>query len=318
MQRETEVKPEPLNSIAITAKTAKASQQRLGFSYSVTAVLMFASSAVLVLYANPIPPIEKTFWRMVVASLFVFGLIKLRRSFVGVKRQDWPRFAAYGLIAATHFALYIASLNFTTAAHGLTIVYTSPIFVTVFSALLLKENIRRRKWLGIAIAAVGVAVLAGFEPALSWQMLVGDLMALGSAVAFGLYSIAGRRERNNYPLLSYACTVYGFAALWLLPWAAISFFSTPASVGSVCSGLSCYSWGPVLAIVALGVVPLGIGHTLYNGGLRRLHATYVNIIATQEVTFGILLTWLLFNQIPSLNSIIGAVITLGGILLVLV
>lgn len=286
-----------------------ARQQRQGFSYALAAVLLFASSAVLVLYADPVPAIEKTFWRMVVASGFVYALLKWQGSSVAIKRQDWPRFAAYGLIAALHFALYIASLSFTSPAHALTIVYTSPIFVTVFSAAFLKENIRRRKWVGIGVAAVGVAVLAGFEPALSWQMIVGDVMALGSALAFGLYSIAGRRERDKYPLLSYACGVYGFAAVWLLPVATFSFLS---GVGG-----RNYSFWPMLAIIGLGVGPLGIGHTLYNAGLRRLHATYVNIIATQEVTFGILLTWLLFNRPPTFNSIEGAAITLGGILLVL-
>lgn len=309
MQSETEFGASGLEQVTDTNAASGASEQRRGFIYAVVAVLMFASSAVLVLYADPIPSLEKTFWRMVVATSFVYALIKLRGNKVGIARRDLPRFVVYGLIAATHFSLYIASLNFTSAAHALTIVYTSPIFVTVFSALLLKEPVKPRKWLGIVIAAIGVAVLAGFEPKLSWQMLLGDLMAFGSAIMYGLYSIAGRRERDNYPLLNYACGVYGFATLWLLPLAILSFMFG--------AGISNYSLGPILAILALGIVPLGIGHTLYNGGLRRLHATYVNIIATQEVTFGIILTWLLRNQVPSLNSIIGAVITLLGIVLVL-
>lgn len=304
MQSETELELEQASNTA-----SRMSEQRRGFIYAAVAVLMFASSAVLVLYADPVPSIEKTFWRMVVATCFVFGLLKLQGNRVGLARKDLPRFAAYGLIAATHFALYVASLNFTSAAHGLTIVYTSPVFVTIFSAMLLKEKIKPRKWLGIVIAAVGVAILAGFEPKLSLQMVLGDLMAFGSAIAYGLYSIAGRRERDNYPLLNYACGVYGFATLWLLPLAVVSFgFS---------AGISNYSLGPILAILALGIVPLGIGHTLYNGALRRLHATYANIIATQEVTLGILLTWLFRNQIPSFNSIIGAVVTLLGIIIVL-
>jgi len=63
---------------------------------------------------------------------------------------------------------------------------------------------------------------------------------------------------------------------------------------------------------------LGLGHTLYNAAVRRVHAVYVNLISTQEITGGILLGMLLLGQMPSINSIVGAVIALVGIGLVLI
>ena len=71
------------------------------------------------------------------------------------------------------------------------------------------------------------------------------------------------------------------------------------------------------SVLALGLLPLGLGHTLYNAALRRTPATQVNLIATQEVTGGVLLGVLLLGEIPSLSSVIGALITLLGIALVL-
>ena len=47
-------------------------------------------------------------------------------------------------------------------------------------------------------------------------MFWGDLLALG-AICFGLYSVAGRSQRNRYSLFAYAGSVYALAALWLLP-----------------------------------------------------------------------------------------------------
>ena len=97
-----------------------------------------------------------------------------------------------------------------------------------------------------------------------------------SAITFGLYSVAGRYERAIRALLPYAARVYGAAALWLLPAAALAW---PARPGAVSAG----RWA---AIVALGLLPLALGHTLYNASLRRIPATTVNVIATQEVTGG--------------------------------
>ena len=156
------------------------------------------------------------------------------------------------------------------------------------------------------MVVLGVGVLAGFEPHFTRRMLIGDLMALGSAITFGIYSVAGRSQRDRYPLFVYAGTVYAVAALWLIPPAAANFSPdgyTLAAVGS---------------ILFLGLFPLGLGHTLYNAALRRVSATYVNLIATQEVTGGIVLGILLLGEYPTINSVIGALVTLAGIVLVVI
>jgi drug/metabolite transporter (DMT)-like permease len=78
-----------------------------------------------------------------------------------------------------------------------------------------------------------------------------------------------------------------------------------------------WGWQQIASVVALGILPLALGHTLYNAALRRVHATYVNIIASQEVTGGVLLAFLVFGQIPSANALVGAAVTLLGIAFVL-
>ena len=231
----------------------------------------------------------------------------------GLITSPWGRRAAicrgfigFGFITALHFLSYIASLNFTTIAHSLAIVYTAPLFVTLFSSWFLKEPIARRKWLGVGVTVAGIAILAGFEPRLDGRMILGDLLALVSAVTYGLYSVAGRSQRERYGLFTYTGTVYGLAALWALPAAVLSF--TPAG----------YNARPLLALLAAGLIPLGAGHTLYNAALRRTHATTVNLIATQEVTGGVLLGALFLSQFPQANEIAGAIVALVGIALVLV
>jgi drug/metabolite transporter (DMT)-like permease len=296
---------------------------RRGFLYVALATTLFSTTPVLIRWAASLTPLEITFWRMVVATITVGGLATLLDGRPRLGRSDLGRFteppvsgrpfAVFGLVTALHFLCYIASLSFTSITHSLALVYTAPIFVTLFSALFLHEPIARRKYLGIAVAVAGVGVLAGFEPRFSLRMLLGDLLAVGSAVCFGFYSVIGRAQRRRYPLLTYAFGTYGAAALWLLPAAAVPL------AGKIAAGAPLgYSWLAVLSILALGVGPLGIGHTLYNAALRRVHATYVNLIATQEVTGGVLLGFLLLGEAPSPNSALGAVITLVGIALVLV
>lgn len=279
---------------------------RSGVLLALAAVFAFSTSPVLVLWAAPLTAYQVTFVRLAVATGVVVVLGRFSRQPLLPARSDWGRFALFGLVTAVHFFSYIASLTFTTIAHSLAIVYTAPIFVTLFSSWFLKEPVQWRKWLGIIVAVAGIGVLAGFEPRLDRRMLIGDGLALVSAITFGLYSVAGRSQRDRYGLFTYAGTVYGLAALWAAPLAALNL------------NLSGITFRSLLAAFGAGLIPLGTGHTLYNAALRRTHATVVNLIATQEVTGGVLLGLLLVGQIPQVNEIVGIVITLLGIAMVLI
>jgi drug/metabolite transporter (DMT)-like permease len=290
----------------VVAGSEEARRRRAGLLLAVAAVVCFSTSPVFTLWAAPLSPFEITVGRLAIGAMAVWILARRAGQPLLPKRFHLPLFAVFGLITALHFLTYIASLSYTTIAHSLAIVYTAPIFVTLFSAVLLKEPILPRRWLGVLVAVAGIGVLVGFEARWTQRMVLGDLLALCSAITFGLYSVAGRSQRERYGLFTYAGTVYALAALWTLPAAAMSF--TPAA----------YSRRSLLAVLAAGLIPMAAGHTMYNAALRRTHATTVNLIATQEVTGGVLLGVLLLNQIPQPNEIIGAVITLLGIAIVLI
>lgn len=269
------------------------------------AVLFFSTSPVLVRWAaESLSSYEIAAGRLLLAGLLVLGTAALRGA-AWTDLARWPTFAAIGLVAAIHFGAYIGSLSFTTIAHSLALVYTAPIFAALLSWWWLGESLRLRQWLGIVIAVVGVAIMAGFTPNFDRTMLIGDALALVSAVTFAVYSIAGRRQRHRVSLLVYAGAVYLAGGLWLLPAAALNF-----SAGG-------YTLPALLSVVALAVIPLGLGHTLYNAALRRMRATSVNLLATQEVTGGVLLGILLLGEIPSSVTVGGIAVTLVGIILVM-
>jgi drug/metabolite transporter (DMT)-like permease len=288
------------------------SEDRIGLLYVALAVSLFSTTPVLIRWASDLGPFVVTCLRMWIGSAAVFLVALIRGQVPRVRRSDWLRFLSWGLVTALHFGFYIASLNYTTVAHSLALVYTSPIWVSLFSWLLLGEPLPRLKWIGILITLLGMGVLSGFEPGWTPRMLFGDALALGSAITFGIYSVTGRAQRASYSLWTYAGIVYASAGLWLLPLAGWT-LAQNVRLGHVPARL-----GPaLLSVLALGVLPLGIGHTLYNAALRRTHPTRVNIIATQEVTGGILLSWWLLGEVPSVNALVGAAIMLVGVVQVI-
>jgi len=276
--------------------------QQRGFLYAAVAAILFATSPVLIRWSAPLSAYEVTAGRLAVAAVGVWAVAGLQKIPLWPKRADLPVLIGLGAVTALHFVLYIASLSFTTIAHALALVYTAPMFTALGS---IREGWTRRQSLGIGVTVVGVAILAGFEPHWTGAMVLGDLMAVGSAVMFAIYSVTGRSWRTRYPLLTYAGTVYGLAALWALPAAGFAF--TPQG----------YGWPQLGAVIALGLLPLGVGHTLYNAALRLAPAPVVNGIAAQEVTGGVLLGALLLQEVPTPQVWLGVlVMLLGGWLLV--
>jgi len=286
-------------------------EKRVGILYASIAVVFFSTSPVFVRWASGFSPFVVTCVRMLIGSATVFLMSLFRAKDRTAERRrialkEWPRFAVWGLVTALHFGLYIASLGLTTVAHSLALVYTSPVWVSILGWVVLKEPLPRRKWAAIGLTVAGMVILSGFEAFWTARMLLGDLLALGSAIAFGVYSVVGRAQRSRYSLYAYAGTVYGAAGLWLFP-AAVATFRPPEQLVL-----------PALSVLMLGVFPLGIGHTLYNAALRRAHSTLVNVIATQEVTMGVLLSWWLLGEAPSASSLLGALFMLLGVVWVVV
>lgn len=295
----------------VSPETPDAHRGRVGLLYVCIAVFFFGTSPVFVRWSTPFSAVEIAFWRLAIATLlvFIFGMITRQRLLL--RRQEVPRFIFYGLVTALHFFFYVASLNYTTIAHSLSIVYTSPIFVAILSTLVLHEPLRPRKYMSIGVVVIGVAILAGFEPHYTacisssighgQCMILGDALALLSALCYAVYSIAGRGERERHPLFCYTTNVYGIAAIWLLPLVLVLAFQHT------------YPLSAVGAVIALGVLPLGFGHTLYNASVRNINATVANLIATQEVTLGVLFGVIFVHEIPTLNEIIGVLVILIGI-----
>ncbi len=272
----------------------------VGVGQAVAATGFFSTGAILVRWAEALTPVEVTSLRMLLGGLLVGLAAWTVGNRLSLRAADCRRLIPIGLIAALHFLTFIASLYFTTVAHSLTLTYTAPLFIAGLSRFVLREPLPRRTLLGALVALVGVAILAGFGPSLTRRMLLGDALALGAAVTFALYSLFGRRERARLPLLAYACWVYLFAGVATAPFA-LGILSRPIPVPAV------------EAVVAMALFPMALGHTLYNAALRRLHPSLPNLIATQEVTFGILLAWLLLGELPPWNALLGACLTLLGV-----
>ncbi len=278
--------------------------RRKGYLFAGLAALLFGSSPVFTRWATEtLTSSEIAFGRLFIGGLAVLAVAGWRRAPLPW-RQSPALYGLLGLTLSLHFLAYVAAIRFTTLAHALTLVYSSVVFIALLSRFALRENLNRSQWTGVVLSLTGLVWLTGFEPNMTRSMLWGDLLALGSALTFAIYSVAGRHQRAQTDLFAYAGTVYLLGAVCTLPFALLTF--SPQG----------YTWKSIVSVVGAGLIPMGLGHTLYNAALRYLNATVVNLLAMQEVMIALLAGAALFAELPNGYTLLGVGLTLTGIVLV--
>lgn len=285
-------------------------------------ILVASTSSIFIRYAQKeAASIVIAAFRLVFASLILLPIawIGYRHEIRAMTRKQVLLAAISGIFLALHFASWITSLEFTTVASSVVMVSTTPLWVALLSPLVLKERPTRMLAVGMVIALVGGSIvglsescaLEGFGLAcppvaefMQGRAFLGNLLALGGAVAAAAYLVAGRFLRPTMSLVVYIFAVYSMAAVVLVVMALIS--SHPMS------GFPAYVY---LLFLALAVGPQLLGHTSFNYSLRYLSAAFISVALLGEPIGSTILALIILKEIPVPLEIAGGVIILIGIYL---
>jgi drug/metabolite transporter (DMT)-like permease len=142
--------------------------------------------------------------------------------------------------------------------------------------------------------------VVGFGEGQGEHRFVGDAMVVGAAVLFGAYVMAARGLRDRLPALPYAAAVYGTSGVLLLPVGIV------LSLGAAAPPAA--SWACVLA---LGLVPTLVGHTLIQRLSRRVPPSIVALVSPGETVFSIAIGVGL-GRMPSAFEWVGTALVLVG------
>jgi len=250
------------------------------------------------------PPLVIATYRMCLASLVVgpAAWIHSKQEIRHLVKKNLTATLLSGAFLALHFALWIASLSYTTVASSVVLVTVNPIFVAIASYFLFSEKLSRQTILGIVVCVVGAVLIGYGDWRVGPQPLLGDLLALLGALASAGYFLIGRKLRQTTGLLSYACLVYSSAALILL-------------VSTVAFGYRLFGY-PASTYVMLGLlalVPQVLGHLSLNWSLRFVSATLVTVAVLGEPVGATGLAFAILGEVPTFSQIGGGILILTGI-----
>ena len=251
--------------------------------------------------------LQKTAVRGTVALICMLAFVLLRqRRALRISPRSIPLYAAIGACLFGAAACYYAAMELSSVATAVVLMYTSPIYVLIFSVIFFGEKLTPIKIVGVVGMLIGCCFVSGIFGGFEGSFL-GILLGLLAGVTYGGYSILAKiaMRRGGEPM---STTLYGFAGMAILALCTCK----PAAI------IPNMMQNPALLIplsVALGVVTYVFPFFLYTIGLRDLPAGTASALGIVEPMAATLFGIFLLNEPITWLSVVGIVLILGCVLL---
>ena len=240
------------------------------------------------------------------AVIFALVMLIRDRRLFHIRLRDLPVFLGLGICSLTFFTnCYFRAIELMPLSTAAILLYTSPIWVMLMSALLFKEKLTAKKLCALAMAFLGCVLVSGIGGGgMSGAAL---LCGLGAGFGYALYSIFGTIALRKYE--PFTVTFYGFVfgALGCIV------LSGPAELIrnlAAAPGATMLWFIPTAALVS-AVIP----YLCYTQGLKTVEAGKASIIATIEPVVATLLGIVLYSEPLGLVSLCGIALVLGAIVI---
>jgi len=257
---------------------------------------------------DEISPTTLTILRFAIADVCLIGVLaavpSTRPRF---EPGDRWRIVVLGL---TGVPMYHLALNWgeqrTSASVAALIVATAPVMVALGSAAVLRERVTARRWLGIALAFTGVAVLAAAHRTGGGSTsFIGVIVGMLAPLSWAIYSIVAK------PLTARASSIQVTAAGMLVGSIALLPFLSGQTIREI-GGLSATAWA---WMAQLGIGSSVGGYFIFVWALGRLDATRVSVFLYAVPLVAIISAWLILDEPLGVSVLVAAVLVIAGVVL---
>lgn len=242
--------------------------------------------------------------RFAVALLVLVPLAARRPGFVRTLRQ--PRTILLGLTGVTlYYSFANIGLLFTTPGTAALTAAFLPVLTAGAAVGLIHERLTRRTWWGLALATVGVALVA----ASGFRVDVGVMLNIVALASYALYTVllrkdAGRADAPDAIVLATATGIWG--TIIMLPWLGWEAITGTIAVPTDARGL--------LSIQVLALVVTAPTLVLFNYGAERLPAAVSGVATAAIPALGYGVALLVGEAFDPIKAIGGAIALTGVII----
>lgn len=250
-------------------------------------------------------PVTMLVVKLAAATAVLWAVLLLRGARPAPRR--W-RLALLGLFEpALAYGGLTVGLTYTSATNASLLGVTESCFVLILAAAFLRERIRSRTLLGLALAVAGVLALDGGNLGTGFNL--GDLVIVGGSVAAAVYVTLAARVAPTVDAVTMTTYQFTFATALVLPLAVLPWLTGREPLPTQVAG---QYW---LAAVFVGGVCFALSFLLYNRAIRDVPAGTAGVILNLVPVIGVLTAVVFLREVLTIWHLAGAVLVVAGIML---
>ncbi|MBR0898916.1 DMT family transporter [Bradyrhizobium tropiciagri] len=296
----------------VTTSTVSASSSSSGHRRALPALVLGGAAigcSPIFVRVSEVSAVSTAFWRLALALiplLVLFSRAKASDTSTKIPRRlgEYVTVTLPGVFLAAELATWHISLHMTSVANSTLLVNMTPIFVTLFSWLVLRQKIGTTFLTGLALSIVGIVVLKGGPAAIGGGDFRGDAVALSAAALYAGYILLLGRAREIYATTTIMLWSTTSAALCTL---ALALVVDPTIVPWTLAG-----W---VIVLGLAWISHAGGQSLITYALAWLPATFSSLTLLIQPVVAAILAWALLAEPLSTGQIIGGIVVIAGIFL---
>ncbi len=283
--------------------------KKRAFIYIIAAGILWGTSGIFVKFLSPYgySSLDLTALRGIISFVFFLTYAAIReRSAFRVTPRQLLYFLGIGLSLFGTAGFYFLSLEATSISTAVVLMYTAPVYVTVFSAIFLGEKFSKPKIAAVVMMFLGCCLVSGIVGGIKFDTL-GILFGMISGISFASYNILTKicMKKSFSPI---SANLYGSAFMTVI---ALVFSNTAQIITSTHKE-------PLLLLpllLALGLVTFVLPYLFYALGMKELHAGTASVLSTVEPLSACIFGIVLFRESLTVFSTIGMVLILFAVVL---
>ena len=252
-----------------------------------------------------IPPFTLLTLRLVLGTLTLW-IITLFTSGIGFTRKQLLQVLGVGWVGyGVSLGFQFVGTKLSTASNGALVTSSTPAFVILFAAVILREQITRRKLLALAVSTLGVlAVIDPRSAKISPDFFWGNLSLVAAAITWALYSVLIRKVTRSLDTLRVSLVAFWGGMLVTIPagWWEIS----RLGIGEITPGIV---WG----ILFLGIISTALAMYLWNTAFATLEAGVASLTLFAQPVVGAGLAAIFLEEHLNTAFLIGGVLICLGL-----
>jgi drug/metabolite transporter (DMT)-like permease len=259
--------------------------------------VMFSVMTCLVKTVSSVNVLQTTCIRFAVGLLMLCVLLLTNR--IRLRFTNWRLLLLNGVLSCFGITITYWVIDKIGVGKSTVILYSFPVFASLFGAYFLKEHLRWMNFAALAAAIIGLYLHMTRVNGLEGLFHIGlyELVALAGMLIYALFAVILRKlheTETSYEIFFAQCAI------------GVALLVAPASLGGFSIG-----WFQMLILLAIGIFATS-GQITMTEGFRYLPVKVASLLTMSQLIFNYAAGIIIFDELLTARAFVGSVLIVGA------